>query len=121
MENIRTKEKKRISLEGKRFRIKESGLNEEDGIIRWRDRTFIPKELRGEQMTGAHNGHKRSRTMALDMVDRKIWWPHWRKDIDMVIDSCESCLKAQLAKTSAPPVLVDTGIRSWACLTSDFF
>ena len=84
----------RILIEGKRFRIIESGLNEVDGIIRWRDRTFIPKEMREEQMTKAHSGHKRSRTMALDMVDRKIWWPTWRTDIDRFIDNCESCLKA---------------------------
>ena len=90
-------------FEGVRFRKGMRLLEEEDGIIRWKGRVYIPKEMRQAQLEGAHNGHKKKRDFISDMIKRRVWWPRWNIDVENFATNCEECLMNQPSKTSAPP------------------
>ena len=113
--------KNRVTLEGHRLKIGHKAIREEDGIIKNWDRVYIPKEMRMEQLIGAHNGHKKRKMMTLDLAKRKAWWPGSHKNIDSFIENCEHCLKNKPSKNSASPRIANKGDRSWQCITSDFF
>jgi len=64
----------------------------EDNFILFRDRVFIPKELRSdvlEELHDSHQGVDRCKSLAREIV----WWPTINSDIEAYVSNCEMCLQ----------------------------
>lgn len=86
---------------------------------------YVPKEMRMEVLRACHDnilaGHFGVRKTQ-HLVQREFWWPGWRKDVKLYVESCHTCSRSKRS-THKPygllqPLPVPEG--PWKSITMDF-
>ena len=82
-----------------------------------RARTLVLEEQHNSQVAG-HPGRAKTR----DLVSRLYWWPSWRKDTELFVDSCDSCQRFKPSRQRPCGLLEPLPIpaRPWGSVSADF-
>jgi len=99
---------------------------EEDGIIRWKHRIYVPVDpkLRETIIRNNHDsplaGHP-GRFKTHELVTRDFWWPGIQKDIRVYVEGCIACQrsKAKRSKPAAPLVPNEVPSHPWEIVSID--
>lgn len=101
------------------WNVKEE-LSVYNGIIYRGERVCIPTSLRAEVMTLLHSSHAgivRTKQLARE----KIHWPGLNKQIEEVINRCETCLKHRNRQQREPMNIHPIPSRPWSKVATDLF
>jgi len=74
---------------------------DEEGLIFYRDRLFVPKSLRKaylDRLIGMHQGAGK----LLQRARRTLWWPFMKNDINNAAKSCRSCAERTPSNPAEP-------------------
>jgi hypothetical protein len=101
LNDIRKRRTHLDDLVKKNLEIKEEGWEENNGIITWQNRIYIPKDrnLRGQIITTHHDsilgGHP-GQYKTLELITRNYWWPGMKRDVKSYVESCEKCQETKI-------------------------
>ena len=76
--------------EVKNFKIFQNELCFYDGVLLRGTRIVIPRKLRSQVLTAAHEGHPGIVLMKA-RLRTKVWWPRYDKETENLVKSCKGC------------------------------
>jgi len=83
---------RQLDDDAKPFFEHRSELNLLEGVIAYKERLFVPAQLRPQMLTHLHEGH-----LGLDKCLRRarqaIWWPTIAKDVGEYAANCSTCVQ----------------------------
>ena len=90
------------------------------GIVLCGERIVIPKPMRADMLQRIHEGH-----LGMDKCKwrarQSICWPGMSKDIENMIQKCETCARLLASKPKEPMLSYDVPKRRWEMLGADLF
>ena len=105
---------------------KERGWNDEDDLVTWEHRLYVPrsKKLREkviriyhDSITAGHPGRYKTQ----ELITRNYWWPRIQADVKSYVEGCETCQRTKIrhGKHTAPlqPNKIPNG--PWETITVD--
>ena len=78
-------------------------LIEKDGVLTFKKRLVIPKNLRREVLDILHAAHQGCSSMEARAA-QSLWWPNMKKQIERRRSSCQSCIQAAPSQSALPSV-----------------
>jgi transposase InsO family protein/predicted aspartyl protease len=125
MERIRGSNKVEGRIKEK-VRKGEKGWTQENGIITWNQRVYVPKkrDLRMEIIRNHHDepisGHP-GRFKTVELVTRNYWWPAIVSDVRKYVEGCERCQRTKNFPTKPRGLLSPNRIpeRNWQWISVD--
>ena len=105
---------------------KESHWTRKDGLIKWKDLTYVPNDAKlredviianHDHPIAGHPGTKRTR----DLIMSEYYWPSLKKDIEAYVKGCDTCQKVKAKTTSKTTPLHPNEIPSspWEIISID--
>ena len=89
------------------------------GVLFYSHRIFVPSSMRTEMITRVHEGH-----LGIEKNKRRarmcIYWPGMNKDIEDVVNACDTCCKFR-DKIRREPLIQDIQDHPWHKLGIDIF
>ena len=89
------------------------------GVVFYSQRIFVPSSMRAEMITRVHEGH-----LGIEKNKRRarmcIYWPGMNKDIENVVNACDTCCKFR-DKIRREPLIQDIQEHPWHKLGIDIF
>ncbi len=93
-------------------------LSVSDGLLLYRDRLVIPKEMRKDMLEKIHNGHP-GVTKSRLKAQEAIWWPNISKDIEEYVKDCHHCQINQSSQRAEPLISGKLPERPWQNISAD--
>lgn len=94
-------------------------LVETGGVLIRGSSIVLPTTLRYRSLLIAHQSHLAAESM-VKLLKEFVWWPGMRKDVDLFISKCETCIMIRKKPTAAPmkPTVLPKG--PWEKVSMDF-
>ena len=84
------------------------------------EKLVLPRELVGNVLEAAHEGHPGMQSM-LTQMRQMYWWPGLTKDVTEYVETCNVGCAASVAKNSPPPMVIrETPREVWQEVAMDF-
>ena len=91
-----------------------------NGLVLRGEKILIPKELRPDVLSAAHEGHPGIVGM-LRQLRQSVWWPGMTCDVNDYVETCTTGCAPATPKNSPPPMVVrQTPDRPWQHVAADF-
>ena len=91
-----------------------------NGLVVRGQKILIPKELRADVLSAAHEGHPGIVGM-LRQLRLSVWWPGMTKDATEYVETCNTgCAPATNKNSPLPMGVRDTPDRPWQHVAADF-
>src|SRR3979490_909878 len=120
--------RKAKNVEGKVRERVESGekdWKEEEGIITWEGRIYVPKDKKLQQIIHLHHdtptaGHP-GRVKTTELILRNYWWPRIHGDVRTYVDGCSRCQQTKTFPAKPRGMLAPNTIptRIWQYISVD--
>ncbi|KAK9397281.1 hypothetical protein NXF25_020642 [Crotalus adamanteus] len=100
-------------------------LTHRDGLAWYRNRLYIPSELRHRVFHQCHDSKVAGHfgfVKTLHLARRRFWWPSLRKDIERYVKECHICAQAKVVPKRPMGLLqsVSNPVRPWQDIGMDF-
>ena len=105
--------------------LTDEGFFEEDGLLYYQERLYVPKDMRLVIMKSRHDllaaGHFGTKKTA-HLIERDYWWPHMGTDIKHYVLTCDTCQRTKSSRRKYSGTLQPLPVPSerWQVVTMDF-
>lgn len=101
------------------FYSKRFELYEENGILMWGHRVFIPESLRQNLLEQTHKTHM-GIVKTKSLLRSYVWWPRMDEQIEDLVKSCVQCLMILPNPRREPVIPWEIQKKAWERIHLDF-
>ena len=92
-----------IDEDSKSYMKYKKDLQVQDGVLLFKSRPVIPKNMRKDILENVHQGHQGVTNMQSRLND-DCWWPNITSDLEVLRSRCKVCNEISPSQPKLPPV-----------------